>query len=139
MSFMVGLRYWNMLGDTLMIETGTAHNMIAKRATTSSGGFSLTTDDDYQLNLASMTASLGGLPGIYRAHNGRDFTTTDADHDTYGSNCAHLYNSAPWWYTDCWSGSIWGGCGGSGYSNAPYWEGSGSDHHDHGAIWVRAS
>lgn len=88
---------------------------------------------------ANLSTQLGSPdPGIWTYHiaGNYNFTTTDRDQDVYGSNCSNLYNSAPWWYGACWSGSFWGG-NGSGYQPAAFWTSSGSDYHTYGAYYVK--
>ena len=46
---MVGLKFWNDLGDTLMIELGDSHDAILDRAATPKGGFALDISDTYNL------------------------------------------------------------------------------------------
>jgi hypothetical protein len=60
------------------------------------------------------------------AHNNQKFTTYDNDHDANAGNCAGLYTNAPFWYADCWTGSIAGGgeLSGQGYFNGAYWAGT---------------
>ena len=65
---------------------------------------------------------------------GYNFTTTDDDNDTYGGNCANLYNANPWWYNACWSGNMFAG---GPYQDAPYWYSSGGDNHNYGAMYVK--
>jgi len=80
----------------------------------------------------------GTTPGLWSYHigGGYNFTTYDTDQDVYGSNCATLYNNAPWWYGACWDGNFWGG-NGSGYANAAFWTGSGGDYYNYGAMYVK--
>lgn len=66
-----------------------------------------------------------------------NFTATDVDQDTYGSNCANLYNGNPWWYNACWSGNPWGGGGAGNYADAFFWYSSGGDNHNYGALYVK--
>ena len=138
-SFMVGLKLWNSLGNTVMVEMGSSPTSIQHRAVSPQGGFSIgNAQSKYNLNFDSMSAIVGSTnPGIFTTHNGKPFTTHDADNDSYGTNCADLYNKGPWWYTGCWSGSFWGGCGGGSYQKAPYWTSSGNEHHIFGALWLR--
>ena len=124
----------------IMIEMGSSHASISDRASSPKGGFHLKDQKNYQLDISSMTLDVhsgNGLPGFYDYHNGREFTTHDGDHDASGSsNCANNYNSAPWWYGGCWSGSIWGGCGNS-HTKGPYWTGSGGVQRNHAGIYVQ--
>lgn len=79
-----------------------------------------------------------GVPGFYNYHaaNGFNLTTYDNDQDAYGANCSALYDNNPWWYGACWSGNYFGGYG-SGYQDGPYWDSSGSDYHQYGAIYIK--
>ena len=78
-----------------------------------------------------------GTPGFYGYHaaNGYSLTTFDNDQDVYGANCSSLYNNNPFWYGACWSGNYF--AGGSGYADAPYWDGSGGDYHQYGAVYIK--
>ena len=78
-----------------------------------------------------------GSPGFYSYHaaNGYSLTTFDNDQDVYGANCSSLYNNNPFWYGACWSGNYF--AGGSGYADAPYWDGSGGDYHQYGAVYIK--
>jgi hypothetical protein len=79
-----------------------------------------------------------GAPGFYSYHaaNGFNLTTFDNDQDAYGANCSSLYNNNPWWYGACWSGNYFGGYG-SGYQDGPYWDSSGADYHQYGAVYIK--
>lgn len=132
---LLGLKHWNYLGNTALIQMGSNPTTIIRRAHYSS--FSLTVANNYQLNLGSQTIDLGGVsPGIYDSHNGAQFTTYDADHDTNGANCSTYYSNTAWWYGSCWSGNIWGGGDVGGYQNKPFWVGSSSDYYDFGALYI---
>ena len=79
-----------------------------------------------------------GSPGMYSYHaaNGFSLTTYDNDQDANSGNCATYYNNNPFWYGSCWSGNWFGGPGG-GYQDAPYWDGSGGDYHNFGAVYIK--
>lgn len=79
-----------------------------------------------------------GAPGFYSYHaaNGFNLTTYDNDQDIYTVNCSSLYDNNPWWYGNCWSGNYFGGYGG-GYQDGPYWDSSGGDYHQYGAIYIK--
>jgi hypothetical protein len=74
-----------------------------------------------------------GTPGLYSYHaaNGFNLTTFDNDQDAYGENCSTFYGNNPWWYGACWSGNYFG------YDNRPYWDSSGADNHQYGAIYIK--
>ena len=78
-----------------------------------------------------------GSPGFYTYHaaGGYNLTTFDNDQDVYGANCSSLYNNNPWWYGACWSGNYF--AGGGGYADYPYWDSSGGDYHQYGAVYIK--
>jgi hypothetical protein len=79
-----------------------------------------------------------GAPGMYAYHaaNGFSLTTYDNDQDIYGpGNCSAFYANNPFWYGACWSGNYF--AGGGGYVDAPYWDGSGNDYHQYGAVYIK--
>lgn len=89
--------------------------------------YNLDANANYTINMSNCVELVGSVvPGLFTSHNGKPFTTIDADHDSYGTNCAALYTNSPWWYTSCWDGNINGGGENiaSGYKNAAYWTGS---------------
>jgi hypothetical protein len=131
---LLGLKYWNNLGSRMRVEVGSAPDSLSHRAYYD---FSLNESVDYQLSMSNQSISIGGTsPGIYSYHNGKYLTTYDVDNDANSGNCATNYNNAPWWYSSCWSGNFWGGCG-NGYQDGPFWIGSGSEYFNYGSIWVR--
>ena len=66
--------------------------------------------DNYRLTMHNYQNLVGAIDsGHYTLHSGNQFTATDADNDTHGSNCATLMDGTPFWYEACWSGSISGG------------------------------
>jgi len=77
-----------------------------------------------------------GSPGFYSYHaaNGYSLSTFDVDQDVYGANCSSSYNNNPWWYGECWSGNYFAG---GGYADYPYWDGSGGDYHQYGAVYIK--
>lgn len=74
-----------------------------------------------------------GAPGLYAYHalNNFSLTTFDNDQDVHPQNCSTFYNNEPWWYGACWSGNYFG------YGNVPYWDSSGADTHQYGAIYIK--
>lgn len=86
------------------------------------------------VNAAAVSDETGtGSPGLYNYHavNGYSLTTFDKDQDAHGSNCSAIYGNNPWWYGACWSGNYFG------YDNGPYWDSSGADTHQYGAIYIK--
>lgn len=78
-----------------------------------------------------------GSPGMYSYHaaNGFSLTTYDVDQDVDTGNCATYYNNNPFWYGACWSGNWF--AGGGSYQDAPYWDSSGGDYHNFGAVYIK--
>ena len=106
-----------------------------KRATWSYSSFS----ERYAFQGATGVSSNSNNPGLYGYHaaNGYNLTTHDRDQDASGGNCANNYGGHPMWFGACWSGNVWGSTAG-GYADAYFWDGSGSDYFNYGAVYVRA-
>jgi hypothetical protein len=133
----LGVKHWNYLGSTAMVQVGSSPSTIIKRATYSS--ISLNTSNNYALSLGTETLYLGAdTPGIknYHADNNLQLTTYDNDHDTNDANCATYYSNTAWWYGSCWSGNFWGGGDSGGYQNKPFWVSSTTDYYDYGGIYI---
>jgi len=136
----LGVKYWNILGNEMMLEQGSSPTSIDHRAIYT---FSLDSGNNYALSMSNENVLIQtqgtGLSGMftYHAANNYQLTTFDADNDVYGSNCAASYSNTAWWYGSCWSGNFWGGGDVGGYTNNPYWTGSGSEFFPWGAIWIR--
>jgi len=134
---LVGVAYWNAIGNQLRVEVGASPTSISHRAYYS---FYINESKNYSLSMTSGTLDVGSTyPAMatYHAANNYQFTTIDSDHDASSSNCASNYGNTPWWYGSCWDGSFWGGGDSGSYQNRPYWTGSGSDYYAWGAIWIR--
>lgn len=104
----------------------------ARRSSWTWTGFQETTGEWLgENNLANEVG--GSTPGFWSYHisNGYAFSTTN------GSSCPGNYSNFQFWYGSCWDGSFGGGNGGGGHANAPFWQGSGGDYYNYGAIYVR--
>ena len=77
-----------------------------------------------------------GSPGFltYHAANGFVLQTSDNYNLPPSYGCALWYNNNPFWYGYCWSGNFFAG---GGYNDAPYWDGSGGDYHNYGAVYIK--
>lgn len=78
-----------------------------------------------------------GAPGFltYHAANGFNLATVDVPNGNGTScGCGTYYNNNPFWYGCCWSGNYFGG---GGYQDAPYWDSSGGDYHNYGAVYIK--
>ncbi len=100
---------------------------VAQRAILS---FALNADQFYELTLSNFTQTVGATaPGLWTYHgNGNTpaFSAYNLDNDEDLGNCGDSYAQTPFWYRECWDGSIWGGGEdeGGGYMNGAYWVGS---------------
>lgn len=67
----------------------------------------------YPMVSSNPVSLVGGIiPGIHTLHgvNRMLFSASDLDNDIYHNNCSgDQFSGTPWWYTNCWSGSISGG------------------------------
>ena len=81
-----------------------------------------------------------GAPGLYAYHAANGFPFQTYDNNNGGQcGCSPNYGNAPLWYGCCWSGSVWGGAGGgSGHADAYFWDSSGSDYHEYGAVYLKS-
>lgn len=88
-------------------------------------------------NVSSVGGEAGttDTPGFYsHASGGYGLTTYDLDRDNNGGNCSTYYNNNPWWYSSCWTGNYFAG---GSYQDRSYWVGSGTDHHQYGAVYIK--
>ncbi len=121
-----GLKHWIDIATGAQLRYTWAHNFGKPIDQSYRCNFKLDPKNAYTISFSGCKQLVGKVaPGLVAAHNGKKFTTSDKDNDTYGQNCASHYSGSPWWYTACWSGNInGGGQGGNGYQNAAYWTGS---------------
>jgi hypothetical protein len=144
----VGLKYWSALSGRL-----TSNKMTIVQFVSSTKGTALSNtgahtkryrwsssyfNGSYAFNsVAAISDETGtGQPGMYNYHavNGFSLTTYDLDQDQNSGNCATYYNNNPWWYGSCWSGNYFAG---GGYADYPYWDSSGGDYHNFGAVYIK--
>ncbi len=130
-NYFVGLDHWNNIGGgsdmQMLYKWASDYNRDTDFATialveTLDSGSSYTLTQKYYTNVVGSIS-----PGIFVNHSGNAFSTIDVDNDTSGgTNCGTTYSNTPFWYYNCWSGSINGGGenDGSGYFNGAYWTGS---------------
>ena len=139
----IGLKYWNMIGDEFRYtwaSDGTKIDQAFKANIRLEG-------DNYTLKLSNYVQLKGSTTaGIWSRHNNQPFSTIDADHDSYYESCSYHYSKTPFWYSDCWDGSINGGGESSGdrLYNGAYWVSSDIQWgHDNGRgagngwMWIR--
>jgi len=133
-SFIVftGLKHWDALGpnSVKMMRYDWSPDFGAPVSQRYVCPYSFTNLGTYQLTFnTGCTQPIGTtVPGLMLpANNNLKLTTYDVDNDTDATeNCAGLYTGSPWWYNNCWDGSIVGGgeLTGQGYFNGAYWRGS---------------
>ncbi len=134
--YFVGLSYWQPIGGSLKIQMGASSTSVARKAKMN---YSLNAGDKYRITFSSLQIMLGdSAPGLYSMNN-QAFSTYDRDNDTYSMNCSFMYGNSPFWYTECWSGSIWGGGyqSNNSYANAPYWDSANGEYFNNGSIWLK--
>jgi fibrinogen beta/gamma subunit family protein len=131
-SFMVytGLKHWAALGPAGMFRYDWAPDYGAAVTQRYVCPYLFSNVATYQItfNTPSCTQPIGTvLPGLVISHNNAKFTTYDVENDTSTTtNCAGQFSNGPWWYLNCWDGSLVGGGenSSSGYFNGAYWRGS---------------
>ena len=146
----VGVKYWFSLAGRLISNTVTVVQFVSSTIGTAlSNTGAHTKRYRWSFNSFNATYGMGGVtaisdetstgsPGFYSYHaaNGYSLTTYNNDQDAYvGANCSTFYNNNPWWYGACWSGNYF--AGGGGYADYPYWDGSGGDYHNYGAVYIK--
>jgi hypothetical protein len=137
-SFVVytGLAHWVPMAPAFQLRYSWANDYGSEIDQSYRCTFNLTTAT-YVLSFNTSTCEqLVGdvVPGLVVTSNGKAFSTYDADHDDRpdsAEGCAQLYTNSPWWYANCWSGSINGG-GELSVSGANVGQ------HFNGAYWVAA-
>jgi hypothetical protein len=145
----IGLRYWSRLAGRV-----TANRITVVQFVSSTVGTTLTNTaahtkrhrwqfDNFSSTFSFVNPSAIGIeagpdtPGFFASHAaaGNPLTTFDRDQDTNGGNCGTFYNNNPWWYNSCWSGNYF--AGGASHQDAAYWNSSGSDFHNYGAVYIK--
>jgi hypothetical protein len=140
----IGTKFWELLGK----RNNSSYVTVVQFVSTSNGTpLSGVHTKRYRWRFNNFTPKYGfsgpagiadetgtGTPGFYTFHatNGYNLTTFDNDQDDYNiANCSVSYGNQPWWYDNCWSGSYFG------HNNGPYWDGSSSDSHQYGAVYIK--
>jgi len=137
---LVGLKYWELFGNTIKLEVGASPSSINHRATYD---ISLDEVNNYKLDLSNQNLIIGTqVPDFYTVHNGMDFSTFDEDNDLWQASysCSSVTGDSAWWYNSCWGGSFWGRCKGweqDSLKDAPYWISYSDDNYAHGAMWIK--
>ena len=144
----VGTSYWEILGKRNNPSYVTVVQFVSSTVGTTLGSTG-SQSKRYRWRFNNFTSTYGfsgvatisdetgtGAPGMYSYHaaNGFSLTTYDNDQDVNGGNCSTYYANNPFWYGSCWSGNYFAG---GGYADAPYWDGSGGDYHNYGAVYIK--
>jgi hypothetical protein len=140
----VGTKYWSHLSGRLTTNKITVVQYVATTNGISLNGthtkrsrwmFDNFNESNWSMtNKSYIETELGDVPGFYSYHAGLPLTTYDNDQDNNAGNCSTYYNNNPWWYGSCWSGNYFAG---GGYQDRPYWNSSGSDNHQYGAVYIK--
>ena len=121
-----GLKYWKLIGEN-EIRYDWANDYNSNIDQSFIADYSLDENDFYTINMTNYNQRVGSKESrFYAYHNGMKFTTYDKDNDLKSYNCAGSFSDTPFWYKECWSGSINGGGENEGedYFNGAYWIGS---------------
>lgn len=148
----VGTAYWQFLASRLVTGKVTVVQFVSNTngtALSNTGAhtkryrwrFDSFTGTYSMTNAVAISDETGtGSPGMYNYHavNAFPLSTFDNDQDPYGpGNCSTFYNNSAFWYGQCWSGNVWGGGPSNAYADAYYWDGSGGDYHNYGAVYIK--
>lgn len=130
---LVGLGEWNDIGSEARFEVGFSPAVPEHQAIY---GNIFIGSPNFTINLSGETLTPGSdPPGIRTSHNNEPWSTSDVNNS--GGDCPAQYSNQPWWYTSCWSGSLWGYNTGEGAR----WTGSGGAgatiQRPWGALWIR--
>ena len=120
-----GLRHWPALAPNNLLRYSWANDYGSPIDQSYRCKFGFTSPN-YVLGLLNCTQLVGNtVPGLFTYHNNLPFSTYDRDNDGGTSNCAALYTNTPFWYSNCWSGSINGGgeIPTINHTNGAYWTG----------------
>lgn len=121
-----GLKHWTGLSPNGLLRYDWSHDYGSVLDHNYRCPYTLDSAQNYRINFVTANCEqlIGTVtPGLVASHNGQQFTTYDRDNDTNPANCAGSYTETPWWYGDCWNGSINGGGEneGNNYLNGAYW------------------
>jgi hypothetical protein len=144
----IGTKYWSYLAGRVTAEKVTVVQYVATSAVALGSTESHSKRYRWRFNNFTSTYAFSGATGIsdetgtgapgfygYHAANGFNLSTYDNDQDAYGGgNCSTFYNNNPFWYGGCWSGNYFAG---GGYADKPYWDSSGADNHNYGAVYIK--
>eukprot|EP01116_Phalansterium_solitarium_P019728 TRINITY_DN561_c0_g1_i10.p1 TRINITY_DN561_c0_g1~~TRINITY_DN561_c0_g1_i10.p1 ORF type:complete len:216 (-),score=35.96 TRINITY_DN561_c0_g1_i10:405-1052(-) len=118
-----GLSYWTGLSPRGRLRYDWSTDYGKPIAQSYECNYTLTTSI-YVITFTNCVQRVGSqVPGLVGYHSGRAFTTVDNKNNGFVNNCAPQYSGSPWWYGNCFSGSINGGGenSGGGYYNGAYW------------------
>ena len=121
-----GLKYWKLIGEN-EIRYDWANDYNSNIDQSFIADYSLDENDFYKINITNYNQRVGSKESrFYAYHNGMKFTTYDNDNSEGIYDCGNIFSQTPFWYKECWSGSINGGGENEGedYFNGAYWIGS---------------
>lgn len=132
-NYYIGLDWWNRItghnkNSQMMYQWSSNYGSPVEQSskfnfarTNSSKLYSMYTNNYFQLEGTI-------VPGLYSYHfnNHSPFSTFDVENDSHSSNCSSLFANNPFWYQQCWNGSISGGgeTSGNGIYNGAYYVGA---------------
>jgi hypothetical protein len=151
----VGVKYWQQLAGRITANritvvqyvstsvvglnaTGSHTKRYRWRGSFNNATYTFGTQTYNWANVEGISDETGtGAPGFYSYHAANGFPLTTYDNYGYWNACATYYTNQGFWYGSCWSGNIWGGGPSNYYQDAYYWDSSGGDYHNYGAVYIK--
>jgi hypothetical protein len=151
----VGVNYWQELAGRLTTNritvvqyvstsvvglnaTGSHNKRYRWRGSFSNATYTFNASTFTWTNVEGLSDETGtGAPGFFSYHAANGFPLTTYDNYGYWNACATYYTNQGFWYGSCWSGNIWGGGPGNYYQDAYYWDSSGGDYWNYGAVYIK--
>jgi len=151
----VGVNYWQELAGRLTANritvvqyvstsvvglnaTGSHNKRYRWRGSFSNATYTFNASTFTWTNVEGLSDETGtGAPGFFSYHAANGFPLTTYDNYGYWNACATYYTNQGFWYGSCWSGNIWGGGPGNYYQDAYYWDSSGGDYWNYGAVYIK--
>lgn len=129
-----GLKHWKFISPASKFRYDFSPDYGKKITNSIICDYSLTTDKMI-LNLRNCVLRKGKeLPGIYTYHNNLPFSTIDKTNSK--KICSKYYSGSPFWYDNCFSGSI-SGYGEADKHSGSFWNGSTKKNEGNGWFYIR--
>jgi hypothetical protein len=125
-----GLVHWPALAPNNKFRYDWSHSDAFPVSQRAIANFSFT-GTEYVINFTNAVKTLGPVPTplvdpenplqrtLFEEHNGKPFTAINRDNDDNPGNCASIYGY-PWWFANCWGGSIGGYAKNTAYTSGAH-------------------